>query len=122
MVFPRGNPTPTPRRTPPPRLLALLPRSFTCPGVELEKGKNLGIKLTAAGQLDVKEATREVFFEFNGMPRSVKINDRTAQSTKVVRAKAADVPGGSRPVRHVEHHRAGVISDESGRVRSNIIQ
>ena len=41
-----------------------------------------------------KEGTREVYFEFNGMPRSVKINDRTAQSTKVVRAKAAEVPGG----------------------------
>ena len=62
--------------------------------VELEKGKTLGIKLVAVGQLNAKEGTREVYFEFNGMPRSVKINDRTAQSTKVVRAKAAEVPGG----------------------------
>ena len=35
-----------------------------------------------------------MYFDFNGMPRSVKINDRTAQSTRVVRSKAADVPGG----------------------------
>ena len=62
--------------------------------VELQRGKTLGIKLVAVGQLNAKEGTREVYFEFNGMPRSVKINDRTAQLTKVVRAKATDVPGG----------------------------
>ena len=62
-------------------------------GVELEKGKNLGIKLTAVGQLDVKEGTREVFFEFNGMPRSVMIPDRRATTSKVSRAKATDEPG-----------------------------
>jgi pyruvate carboxylase len=62
--------------------------------VELQKGKTLGIKLVAVGQLNAKEGTREVYFEFNGMPRSVKINDRTAQASRVVRAKAVDVPGG----------------------------
>jgi len=62
--------------------------------VELQKGKTLGIKLVAVGELNAKEGTREVYFDFNGMPRSVKINDRTAQSTRVVRSKAEDVPGG----------------------------
>ena len=50
--------------------------------VELEKGKMLGIKLNAVGLLDPKSGTREVFFDFNGMPRSVKINDRTAQPAR----------------------------------------
>ena len=36
---------------------------------------------------------REVFFDFNGMPRSVMIADRKAQDSKVVRAKATDAPG-----------------------------
>lgn len=62
--------------------------------VDLERGKTLGIKLIAVGQLHPKDATREVFFEFNGMPRAVIINDRTAQSNKVVRPKAIDTAGG----------------------------
>jgi pyruvate carboxylase len=61
--------------------------------VELEKGKTLGIKLNAVGTLDVKSGMREVFFDFNGMPRSVMIADRKAQDSKVVRAKATDAPG-----------------------------
>ena len=35
------------------------------------------------GQLNVKEATREVFFDFNGMPRSVNVQDRVVAATKV---------------------------------------
>ena len=61
--------------------------------VELEKGKTLGIKLNAVGTLDVKSGMREVFFDFNGMPRSVMIADRKAQDSKVVRAKATEAPG-----------------------------
>jgi len=60
---------------------------------ELEKGKTLGIKLMAVGSLDVKNATREVFFDFNGMPRSVVIADRNAESNRVQRAKATDAAG-----------------------------
>jgi pyruvate carboxylase len=90
--------------------------------VELEKGKTLGIKLSAVGQvtrsffcllphslplatprevasaaspltphhpllsprqLNPKDATREVFFEFNGMPRSVFVADTTAKLSQV---------------------------------------
>ena len=83
----------------------------------------------AVGQLNAKEGTREVYFEFNGMPRSVKINDRTAQSTKVVRAKAAEVPGGvgaadagrrrrdqgeDRRPRRAGHADARAVGDEDG--------
>ena len=63
--------------------------------VELERGKTLGIKLQAVGQLDVKTGVREVFFDFNGMPRSVMIRDRNAASTRVVRSKAAEGNPGS---------------------------
>eukprot|EP00326_Haptolina_ericina_P033967 CAMPEP_0181237180 /NCGR_PEP_ID=MMETSP1096-20121128/38611_1 /TAXON_ID=156174 ORGANISM="Chrysochromulina ericina, Strain CCMP281" /NCGR_SAMPLE_ID=MMETSP1096 /ASSEMBLY_ACC=CAM_ASM_000453 /LENGTH=1162 /DNA_ID=CAMNT_0023332489 /DNA_START=47 /DNA_END=3535 /DNA_ORIENTATION=+ len=56
--------------------------------VELERGKTIGIALQAVGMLDVKDGTREVFFEFNGMPRSVRISDKSAQKDRVVRAKA----------------------------------
>ena len=38
-------------------------------------------------------ATREVFFDFNGMPRSVVIADRNAESNRVQRAKATDAAG-----------------------------
>ena len=41
------------------------------------------------GKLDVKSGTREVFFDFNGMPRSVMITDRVAEANKVPRPKAA---------------------------------
>jgi pyruvate carboxylase len=62
--------------------------------VDLEPGKTLGIKLVAIGQLNAKAATREVFFEFNGMPRSVFIADRTANLNKMSRPKAEGTPGG----------------------------
>jgi len=62
--------------------------------VELEKGKTIGISLEAIGMLNPKDATREVFFTFNGTPRSVIIADRTAKASKVQRPKAVSgVPG-----------------------------
>ena len=36
--------------------------------VELQKGKTLGIKLVAVGELNAKEGTREVCFDFNPNP------------------------------------------------------
>jgi len=62
--------------------------------VDLEPGKTLGIKLVAVGQLNIKDATREVFFEFNGMPRSVFVADRAGKLNKVSRPKAEGVLGG----------------------------
>lgn len=56
--------------------------------VEFEKGKTVGIGLQAVGMLNEKMGTREVFFEFNGMPRSVMVADRKATTVKVKRAKA----------------------------------
>ena len=61
--------------------------------VVLEKGKTLGIKLQALGKLDPKTGTREVYFDFNGMPRSVQILDRNALSSRVMRPKATVEPG-----------------------------
>jgi pyruvate carboxylase len=61
--------------------------------VEFDAGKRVGIKLVAIGQLNAKDATREVFFEFNGMPRTVRVTDRTAANNRVVRAKADDSVG-----------------------------
>jgi pyruvate carboxylase len=63
--------------------------------VELEKGKTLGIALKAVGKIDAKTGMREVYFDFNGMPRSVKIADRAATSTRVQRAKAVTTDPGS---------------------------
>ena len=34
--------------------------------------------------LNPKDGTREVFFDFNGMPRSVLVADRSAQSDRSV--------------------------------------
>merc|ERR1712066_973792 len=61
--------------------------------VSLERGKKVGIKLVALGSLDERNATREVFFEFNGMPRVVLVEDKELLTQKVVRAKA--IPGDS---------------------------
>jgi len=61
--------------------------------VVLEKGKTLGIKFQALGRLDPKTGMREVFFDFNGMPRSVQVEDRNATSSRVMRAKATADPG-----------------------------
>ena len=47
----------------------------------------------AVGEVNPKDGTREGFFEFNGMPRSVTVPDRSAKSSKVVRPKATDAPG-----------------------------
>lgn len=58
--------------------------------VKIQTGMTLGIKLKAIGELNAKDGTREVFFDFNGMPRSVMIPDRQALSDKVVRPKAAE--------------------------------
>ena len=63
--------------------------------VELEKGKTLGIKLQAVGKLDAKTGLREVYFEFNGMPRSVYVLDRNAAKTRITRQKATAGDAGS---------------------------
>jgi pyruvate carboxylase len=83
-------------------VVALPTRAFIEPmdlgeeiSVELEKGKTLGIALKAVGKIDAKTGMREVFFDFNGMPRSVLIADRQATSTRISRPKAITTDPGS---------------------------
>ena len=57
--------------------------------VELSKeGKTLIVRLMAIGELGA-DGQREVFFELNGQPRSLRIADRAA-SAKVVRRERAE--------------------------------
>jgi pyruvate carboxylase len=53
----------------------------------LEKGKTLVIRCQAIGDPD-EEGKVRVFFELNGQPRVVKVADRAAENTAVVRRKA----------------------------------
>ena len=90
--------------------LATLPtRAFLAPlaigaelSVEIEEGKTLIVTLTAVGELG-KDGQREVFFELNGQPRSLRITDKAASATVVRRERAdpvdpanlgAPMPGG----------------------------
>ncbi len=75
--------------------------------VEIERGKILIVKLTAVGEL-APDGTRQVFFELNGQPRSIRVADAAAQATVVRREKAdpddpnsvgAPMPGGVVEVR-----------------------
>jgi pyruvate carboxylase len=76
--------------------VAKLPtRAFLAPlgighelSVEIEEGKTLIVRLTAVGELG-HDGHREVFFELNGQPRSLRIADRAA-SARVVRRERAD--------------------------------
>ena len=55
--------------------------------VELERGLTLVIRCLAIGETDEEGAVR-VFYELNGQPRTVKIEDRAAAATVVRRPKA----------------------------------
>ena len=56
--------------------------------VEIEPGKTLIIKFVAVGEAR-PDGTRNVFFELNGVPRSVSIEDRSLES-ETVRSEKAD--------------------------------
>jgi pyruvate carboxylase len=61
--------------------------------VEIDPGKTLIIKFIAVGEPD-SEGLRAVFFELNGAPRQVRVQDRAIKASKEVRAKAdPDNPG-----------------------------
>jgi pyruvate carboxylase len=81
--------------------VSLLPtRYFLAPmevgeeiSVTIEQGKTLIVKLTAVGPLSAA-GEREVFFELNGQPRSIRVRDQAASTEVVVREKAdAATPG-----------------------------
>jgi len=55
---------------------------------EIEPGKLLSIKLNAISELNLKNGTREVFFELNGVPRGVTVVDKAASETTILRPKA----------------------------------
>ena len=56
--------------------------------VKIEKGKIIYVKLTSVGALDKKTGKREVFFDLNGIPRSLLVDDNEAQKSVVKRARA----------------------------------
>ena len=55
--------------------------------VELDPGKTLIIKFIAVGEAE-GDGTRPVFFELNGVPRTVRVQDKTLKATKESRPKA----------------------------------
>ncbi|KHE71444.1 hypothetical protein LD39_09785 [Halobacillus sp. BBL2006] len=55
--------------------------------VEIEQGKTLIVKLVSVGEAQV-DGTRTVYFELNGQPREVVINDENVKATVQVRPKA----------------------------------
>ena len=55
--------------------------------VELERGKTLIIRYLAISDPD-EEGQRTVFFELNGQPRSIKVDDRTATPSRKAHPKA----------------------------------
>jgi pyruvate carboxylase len=55
--------------------------------VELDPGKTLIIKFIATGEPE-SEGTRPVFFELNGSPRTVRVQDKTIKASKETRPKA----------------------------------
>jgi pyruvate carboxylase len=60
--------------------------------IDLEKGKHLIVRFVAASEVH-DDGTRTVFFELNGQPRSVKVQDRSKVAKRPPRRKAvADHP------------------------------
>jgi pyruvate carboxylase len=61
--------------------------------LEIEPGKTLIIKFLAVGEAD-SEGGRPVFFELNGVPRQVRVQDRALKASKETRETAdPDNPG-----------------------------
>ena len=57
--------------------------------VDIDRGKALVIRYLALGEPD-EEGRRNVFFELNGQPRTVKVADRNAAATGIRHRKAED--------------------------------
>jgi pyruvate carboxylase len=56
--------------------------------VDIEPGKTLVIRCLAIGDLNADKGTRTVFFELNGQPRRVKVQDRASAVSLALRPKA----------------------------------
>jgi len=61
--------------------------------IHLDRGKKLFIKLTAVSHLLNESGEREVFFELNGNPRSIRVKDLEATKKIVEREKTSGAPG-----------------------------
>ena len=61
--------------------------------IELERGKTLLVTCRAVGEAD-SEGHRTVFFELNGQPRTVRVQDRALAGTGATRRKADDADPG----------------------------
>ena len=72
--------------------------------VEIERGHTLVIRCLAVGETDEEGAVR-VFFELNGQPRTVKVENREAAATVVRRPKADPADP-----RHVSAPMPGVVA------------
>jgi pyruvate carboxylase len=57
--------------------------------VDIERGKSLVVRLLAVGEAN-EEGERNVFFELNGQPRTVKVADDSLAADRHQRLKAED--------------------------------
>lgn len=55
--------------------------------VEIEKGKTLIVKLVSIGEVQ-PDGTRTLYFELNGQPREISIDDASAETDQIQRKKA----------------------------------
>ena len=55
--------------------------------VNLGKGKMLNIAFKSVGELNTTDGTREVFFEFNGQPRSVFVRETKSAAAKNIKVR-----------------------------------
>jgi pyruvate carboxylase len=82
--------------------------------LDIERGKTLIIRLIAISEAR-EDALRTVFFELNGLPRSVKIVDRSKRVLKAPRRKAE-----SGNERHIAAPMPGMVSAVHVKVQSRI--
>jgi len=61
--------------------------------IHLDRGKKLFVKMTALGNELNESGEREVFFELNGNPRSIRVRDLEATKKIVEHEKATGEPG-----------------------------
>lgn len=61
---------------------------------DIDRGKTLVVKLTAVADEADEDGRREVFFELNGQPRSIRVKDKSLAVDEVIREQAdAQDPG-----------------------------
>ncbi|MFP6711925.1 MAG: biotin/lipoyl-containing protein, partial [Rhodospirillales bacterium] len=84
--------------------------------IEMERGKALIVRFLALGDAD-DDGTRTVFFELNGQPRSVRIDDH-AQESKRPTARAAEADNAN----HVSAPMPGIVSSLVVEVGQKVLQ